>query len=643
MAAPTFLALYSDKTLVVPEEVITFTGALWARIDSATLPIPNASVTLIRDGTEILSVTTDADGKYTISYAVSELGEFRFWTQHDTVTSTPIVISVQTAVVTRPSVVVTPVISLPSLPWYVAWLEPVLRFLGSLTESAVNFVSPLFTKLNDIPSMIGNGLSGLGDALRKPLEDAKKSIDNVPKVLTDNLVSSISSSMKNATEEGIKTSIETLTGIATGTPDWVKDLNVPLTTLTNRLITDYKTALSSKTYEKSPLTGTDAVNALEDMKNRLLATSIAMFGMHAAIESGSLGQFEYMKDLDPMVVSKFGMDSLIRAATMLPIEKSVLIPAEQEFNSRYTPEIPTYADLINMVVKEVIPLNEFTTNMAKKGYNAMWSKYIWDAHFIPPSLGDILTAWRRGLIDEKRVDELMILVDLDPRFKTIFDTRKYEDPTISLARFGFETGSIDVARVKEIVQRAGYLPSDVDWITDFIVRFQERRFRSRYLMALQTGIVYEAYTPDELTKEVINAGYTKETAFWMIKTAEVRKKIMETKVEKPKLKLLSIPQLEKAFALDLITADVLRTELLSKGYEYSDVDILIQLLEHDKFFAKEGKEVIALSVGQMLTAYRYKEMTRDELITKLQLRGLSLDETMTLINTKEKQWGMISS
>jgi len=537
-----------------------------------------------------------------------------------------------------PPTPIIPVVSMPSLPWYVAWLEPVIKFIGLLTESVVNFFAPIFEPLKDIPKNLANLPNAIKDNVTKPLVDLGNAIGNIPEAITDSIVNSISKSMKSATEEGIKTSIETVTGIASGTPDWVKDLDTPLRSITDDLVTEYKAALNIKTYEKSPLSGEDAVNALEDMKNKLLITAMANFTMHAAIESGSLGQFEFMKDLDPLVISKFGMDSLIRTATMLPIEKGVLIPAEQEFNTRYTPEIPTYTDLINMVVKEVIPLDAFTVNMAKKGYNAMWSKYIWDAHFIPPSLGDILTAWRRKLIDEDRVDELMILVDLDPRFKDIFDTRKYIDPALSLARFGFETGSIDAVRVKQIVQRQGYLAEDVDWITDFIVKFQERRYRARYLMALQMGIVYGAYTDDELTKEVVNAGYSKDTAMWMIKTAEVRKKVMEARVTKPKLKLLSVPELKKAYYHDLITADQLRTELLTKGFDLGDVDILVQLIDHDKFFEKEGKEVVALSIGQLLNAYRWEEMTRDELVIKLQLRGLSPEETETLIKSKEKQW-----
>jgi len=541
----------------------------------------------------------------------------------------------------KPEIVV-PAVELPALPWYVAWLKPVLDFGGALTESVVNFFSPLFEPLKDIPTKISDFSTSISKAISEPLSALGKGITDLPKSVVDNIIGNLSNAFKSATNEGIKTSIETVSGVAVGSPEWMNELNAPLTKITDNLVAQYKSALSVKSYEKSPITGEEAVNALEDMKNKLLSASVANFTMHVAVESGSLGQFEFMKDLDPLVISKFGMDSLIRAATMLPIEKAVLRQAEYEYNTRYVPEIPTYTDLINMVVKEVIPLNEFKTNMAKKGYSATWSQYIWDAHFIPPSLGDILTAWRRGTITEADVDKLMILVDLDPRFKTVFDTRKYIDPSLSLTRFMFETGAIGADEVTTYVHRQGYSPAHEKAITDFIVRFQERLWRRRYLVALSSAVTLGMYAPDRLKKEVLEAGYTEGVADWMLRTAEVRREITTYRFEHPKPKLLSVKDLEKAYLLDKITSDVLRTELLQRGYVYDEVDLKISLIDEDKVEAEEGRRVVALSIGQMLSAFRYGEMSEDELRIKLQLRGLSEGETTTLINTKKKQWEMVT-
>lgn len=594
----------------------------------------------------------------------------------------------------------------PTLPWYAAWVTPIVEYLGTLTESATNYISPIFEP-------IGTFFLNLPEMAKSAWEGFIKGIPDVFNAFRDT---------------GRRTAIDTIKGLAEGSPEWQKELADSLDPMIVNLLKGYSTALDVTTYEKSPLSGEDAVTALEDLKNRLLITAIANFGMHAAVEAGSLGQFEFMKDLDPLVTSKFGMDVLIQTATMKPIEKAVLIPAEHEFNTRYVPEIPPYTDLINMVVKEVIDLDEFNTQIAKLGYSStwakriwdahfippnytqllqahyrgvidkdeleklsilvdldprykaiwdaqievippyteltnqlvkevidlptyqkylqwhgydkVWAKRIWDAHFIPPSLGDILTAWRRGLIDESRVDDLMILVDLDPRFKDIFDTRKYVDPSLTMARYMFETQAIDIDGVKDIVLRQGYRPEDADAIVTWIQEFQERLWRRRYLVSLQTALTHDAVAQDVFTKAVLDAGYTEGVAEWMIKTADVRKMIMETKPKVAKARLLSTAELKKAYIIDKIDADGLRMGLLERGYEIDDVDLVIELIDHDKHFAEEGRKVVSLSVSQMLNAYRWKEMTRDELSMKLQLRGLAIDEVETLIKTKEKQWGL---
>ena len=302
--------------------------------------------------------------------------------------------------------------------------------------------------------------------------------------------------------------------------------------------------------------------------------------------------------------------------------------------------IPPYSELVNELVKEVITLEEFTKYLRWHGFDEKWAKRIYDGHFLPPSLGDILTAWRRGLIDEARVDELMILVDLDPRFKEIFDTRKYVDPSITMARYMFETGAIDRDRLTELVARAGYLPDDIEAIVDFIVRFQERRYQRSYLIALRTGLMRGVIPKEELTQAVLDTGLSKGVAEWMIKTAEVRRRIAEAKAPVVKAKILTLPDLRKSFMRDIMDEDTFRMELMGRGYEVGDVDVLVTLLKGDKVTEEAGGRKIALSQSELLNAYRYGEITEDVLRTELQLRGLSVDEVEILIRTKKKQWGM---
>ena len=601
---------------------------------------------------------------------------------------------------------VVPVFESPSLPWYASWLKPVIDYWGLLSENVVNFFAPLF----------------------EPLGKMATNVLNLPKNLIDGAIENIGKALSRGRDRGALLAVETTGEVVEGTPEWMAELQANLEAMYAPIVESYVEAIAPETYEKSPLTGEEAVAALGDMKTKLVATAIANFTLHAIVESGSLGQFEFMKELDGLVTSKFGLGQLVERATMLPIEKAVLIPAEYEWNVRHPNMIPTYTDLINMVVKEVIPLDRFVAEMAKLGFKTEWAKFIWDAHFrppdwtqllqayyrgaitqdelmslkvlvdldprydvvwnslievippyselinmlvkevisldefnkylrwhgfdetwgkriwdahfIPPTLGDILTAWRRKLITEEQVDELMILVDLDPRFKEIFDTRKYADPTVTMARYMFETRAIDAEGVKNIVQRAGFLPQDVDALATFIVKFQERRFQRRYLTALEAGVVKGAYTPEELSAEVVAAGYTAEVAGWMLKTAEVRRRIALTKPEVEKARILTLGDLKKAYVRDILEEDAFRTELGVRGFEIGDVDVLIEVLSLDKVVQKEGRKIVALSISQVLNALRYDVISEDEARTMLQLRGLDTTEVDTLLETKKRQWGV---
>jgi len=594
----------------------------------------------------------------------------------------------------------------PELPWYAAWLGPVLSFLGSLTESAINFVGPWF----------------------KPLQDIGINLVDLPGALAQAVVGVVGEMLAGARNAGSELATNTVSEVLRGTEPWMDPAQQNVATIEEASRTQIQGAIDVIRDAKGPLEGSEAVAALEDMRNQLYAAAIVNFGLHAVIESGTLGQIEFMKDLEPMVLSKLGYSEIIAQANMIPVQKAVIDPAMQEWASRHPHAIPGAADLINMVVKEKISLDEFKGAMLKLGFKTQWSqliwdahftppdwsqllnaywrgaisreqleklkilvdldpiynvvwdamieqippiselinqrvkevidqatfyKYmgyygistewadrIWDAHFIPPSLGDLLLAWRRRVISEDQLDELMILVDLDPRFKAIFDTRKYIDPSLTLARFMFETGAINIDRLHELVLREGYTPEDAEAVTVALTRFQERRFRTSYLLAMATGVTYAAYTEAELTKAVTDAGYTEAVAGWMLKLGEAKRATALARKKAPGPKLLSLGDLKRAYLQDKITEDSLRLDLQARQFEVQDIDILVALLNDEKVTDAAGGKKIALSQSELLNAWRYGHMTEDQVRIELALRGLDQGEIDILIATKKTQWSL---
>lgn len=599
-----------------------------------------------------------------------------------------------------------PVFVTPELPWYVSWLGPIITYLGSLTEAVVNFVSPWF----------------------EPLVGVRDGLIGLPAAIVQAAVDQIGELVSGARDTGADLATNTVSEVLRGTEPWMEPAQANVSTIEEATRAQIEEPIDKVKSAEGPLSGTEALAALDDLSNKIYGAAVVNFGLHAVIESGTLGQIEFMRDLEPMVISKLGMDEVVKQRNMIPIRAAVLQPAIQEWARRHPHEIPAASELINMVVKEKLSLQEFKDAMLKLGFNPVWSqliwdahfkapdwsqmlnayyrgaitrdqlnklkvlvdldpvydaiwdamievvppmaelinervkevidqptfyKYmayygvgrewadrIWDAHFIPPSLGDLLLSWRRGVISEAQLDELMVLVDLDPRFKAIFDTRKYIDPSLTLARFMFETGAITRERLLELVKREGYTPEDAEAVTVALTRFQERRFRTSYLLAMATGVTYGAFTESELTKAVVEAGYQEPVAGWMLKLGETKRATVLARKKTGGPKLLGLGDLKKAYLLDKITGDQLTTELMAMGYEVDDVALLVALLEADKVTESAGGRKVALSQAELLNAWRYQEMTEDELRIALSLRGLDQGEIDMLVATKKKQWSI---
>jgi len=520
------------------------------------------------------------------------------------------------------------------------WISDLASWWGDAWEGGMNWLGD---RGKDLASSLG-GLTLAVDAFVTKIETGGSGIvgalAGLPAALIAALMGSLGDIFKRSADESIARALETVGKVTAESPEWKKSLDATLGPYGAKAIDDTLKALSPAALGKSPLSAEEAATTAQTMMYNLTGLGIGAWLAHAAAEAATLGQYEAIKDLVPMVFDRLGLSQLGAKAIGIPLEELIFKRAQQHWAAQFTPEIPATTDLISMVVKEVITIEEFKQWMRFKGFAPDWSQYIWDAHFIAPTLTDLLTAWRRGLIDEAELDRLMILVDLDPRFKTIFDTRKYITPSLSLTRFLWETGAIGREEVERNVKLEGYHPDHVPAIVSFICEFQERLWRRRYLVTLSGGYQRGVYSADELDKAVTGAGYTPDVAKWIIANADARKKIAEAKVAVEKPKLLSVGDLKKAYIANMISTDDLRTELLTRGYPIDQADLLIRLLDQEKVVEAAGGAKVALSQAELVNAWRYEEITEDQLRTELQLRGLSLDEVNILINTKKKQWGV---
>lgn len=324
-------------------------------------------------------------------------------------------------------------------------------------------------------------------------------------------------------------------------------------------------------------------------------------------------------------------------------------------------EVPAYMDLINMRVKEVITQDTFSKAIQTHGYYDPWSQRLWDAHFTPASFSDFLTAMRRKLSvtipvaegtpqpytfgaelakDEQTIKDLSVLADYDPRYWDFFKTRMFNDPSYRMIMWGFETNSIKREEIPDLVHRLGLNPKDESWYANFLVHFQERPWINRYLTALQTAYIQGAVTADDLIQRVMTVPRNEDIAKWMIKIAEVRKEVLAKGTKTEEQKLVSIPELKKAYVFGLMNEDNFRTELMSRGFTLLDVDLLINIMRKETEIADVGGKKEGLTVAEYFDAFRYGEISEDTLRTELMIKGLNLDQVNILIETKKKKWAM---
>jgi hypothetical protein len=530
--------------------------------------------------------------------------------------------------------------TMPSLP-------PLIPFLEDVTNWFQKTALPDFKLFNmsgiDFGNMLGTVGNALGKTIAEPLKglpDLLTVLNSLPTSVTNVLGSIVGDLISGLFESGSDLMSQRILSTLKGTPESVKSVLAQVPFGFGNSFEKYVKVTNPEYYLSQIEIGGDAMPAVRQQVADAVNLLREMDALNLGLSLASLGQVRVVADEIGMLEGMFGAGALIHSFNGIRQEKAINKRVEYYFNEVFQPEIPNTQDLINMVVKEKMSISDFKQYMLKRGFATNWSQLLWDAHFKAPDLNDILTAWRRGLIDEKRVDELMIIVDLDPAFKQIFDTRKYNDPSLSITRLMFETGAIDATKVPDYVHRLGFAPEFEAAITEFILHFQERRYKTRYITQLMTALAQNQATEDEVKTAVKDIGFTDATAALIIKTSLLRRRTYKTATTATLEKALTLGELKKAYIEDIINEDELRNTMLTRGYTLIDVNIVVNLLNKDKIVETEGKRIVVLTVAEMVNAWRYNVITEDMLRTTLLTRGLDLNEIDILINTKKAMWGV---
>jgi hypothetical protein len=549
-----------------------------------------------------------------------------------------------------------------TLPWPWDWIAGPLNWLGSFFNWIVTQIASPISGIGSSIALLYERLGGKLDEQAVATNAINSTLKGAAHQISQELIDNIGNIMTNALDTQLKQTLLNLPEALSHSPEWKTQIEGVLDQYSNDLVRPIEPLIPSEAPETPKTPQKDAADRLMLLKVAVSAAVVATWVGSVIAEAAGFGQLETVAKLCDIEMNLLGFAYVGNQAVQIPLEQEIMVRARQFWAAQYTPQIPSYMDLIEMVVKEKLTLDQFKEQMKYLGFSEYWSQKIWDKHFIPPSLTDILTAYRRQIpidmpyvdpsspsgygvkhVDKMSVDDvhgLMKLVDLDPIFQSIFDTRFYADVPLTYARWMWETGSVkDVEEIREIVRRQGVDPKYEEAVIGMITGFPVRTYRRRYWMALQAALQAGVITPEYLKTEVADNPKDADVAYWIIKIADMRGKIAEKPTEE-KAKLIGVGDLKKAYVKNMIDADKLRIDLQIRGYQTTDVDLLIKLLDEEKVVTSVGGEKVALSVPELKAAWKYKEVTEDYVRIQLQLRGLSLEEVNILINTWNKQLGV---
>jgi hypothetical protein len=299
---------------------------------------------------------------------------------------------------------------------------------------------------------------------------------------------------------------------------------------------------------------------------RLIEVEARVIWKSWLMELCTAGQVRALEAYFGNIVSMLGFNDLHSKILSHMIDTRVDIPLTRSMNEAFRPFIPPPADLVRMKHRRKIDETEMKALSAKAGLSDEWTEKYDKMALQIPRFEDFRLAWLRGKIDDEQFADAMNLLDFDPEHKTVFDTRKYDDPGEGMTRLMFEGGEITDEQVKTLVHLQGYTPEMEKLVGEVLIGAQAKLWRRRYLMQTTRAYSKDKITADELKANVKAAKWTDETADWMIKTGDLMREIAEKEPKEKAPRLESLAMVIDMWAYEIIEEPEVVEEIAALRY-----------------------------------------------------------------------------
>jgi len=392
--------------------------------------------------------------------------------------------------------------------------------------------------------------------------------------------------------------------------------------------------------EDTTSTPADILAKLVDLN----ATIQAEYGALATwLEALSLGQVDAPTQFASQIAQSIGVTASIQFYQQQAFAANIQERARQDANKQFQLAIPDVQEVIQSRRLENITKEDYDDLIARsRGLSPKWGDLLYRNSLAPPSLDDFITYDLRHPESAVTLEQIAAIANIDALpppegrvdYRPIFQERFYIDPTVTQARFMYETGGADDAYVKDIIRRQRFrtepLPgqkvSDADAMLTFVTGFQTRIWRRQRLLSLRAKFIAGKATEDDLRKEAGKLLTNPDAIDVYIEAAKDRKELAEAKVETKRGARLTAADITDLVELGKIEEGAIVDELVDAGY---DEDVAAQkaiIIKEDVRRRLEGRPTVRIPISIWFAALVKKLKTPEDLVKELVERGLSEDQ-----------------
>lgn len=272
--------------------------------------------------------------------------------------------------------------------------------------------------------------------------------------------------------------------------------------------------------------------------------------------------------------------------------------------------------------------------MAKWGYNPMWARYYWRAHWALPSVSQGFQMLHRGAVTMSEMQDLLRVSDIPARWREGLTAISYATYTRVDARRMYGLGVLDRDGVKQAYRELGYDEAKAENMTQFTIKYEDANGNSTQddyrnltktviLQAFRNGILDEA----EATTRLMGLGYDNEDITLLLQLTKWDKEVDSTPDYEKEYQKDVKSIIEQGYSKRVLSHSDAKGALTTVGYGSAEADYILASVDY--WYGLEGLTGELKAIGEAYTSRAYN---RADTIGKLGALGIPGEMQAQVIN-----------